>query len=129
MNYLRFSKAGLFAFFLLFFAAPAFAQFEVSPDHFDDQPPARAKAKANATSTKKAGTYLASSHRSAGKVGAAKQKKIASGSLAGKPHPSTQSASTLTAAKKRSSATRRSASKSVPAAPSLKAQASNVRRE
>lgn len=127
MNYLRFSKAGLFAFFLLFFAAPAFAQFEVSPDHFDDQPPA--KAKANAASRKKAGTYLASSHRSAGKVGAAKQKKIASGSLAGKPHPGTRSAGTLTAAQKRSSATRRSASKSVPAAPSLKAQASNVRRE
>jgi len=126
MKYLGLSKAGLCAFFLLLFAAPAFAQFEVSPDHFDEQPPAKAKAAAR----KKVDARLASSHQRAGaRVGAAKQQKVANASLAGKPHPGTKLAGTLAAAKKRSSATRRPASSSASVASSLKAQASNVRRE
>ena len=48
MKSLKIIYAALFAYFLLF-AAPAFAQFEVSPDHFD-QP---ATANKNTTSAKK----------------------------------------------------------------------------
>ena len=38
MNVRKLVCAGPFLVLFLFFAAPAFAQFEVSPDHFDNQP-------------------------------------------------------------------------------------------
>lgn len=44
MNLLRkFACAGPAAVLFLLFAAPAFAQFEVNPDHFDNQPPSTQK--------------------------------------------------------------------------------------
>lgn len=102
-----------FAFFLLL-AAPAFAQFEVSPDHFDGP----AKAKVNPASKKKAGTNL--SNQSAGRQPNAARKtgapSVASNS--GKPHPGRKAANNSALAAKNNST-----------APSLKAQASPAHRE
>jgi hypothetical protein len=107
--------AAVFAFFLVL-AAPAFAQFEVSPDHFDGPPPA--KAKVNPASKKKAGTNL--SNQAAGRKPNAARKpgapSVASNS--GKPHPGRKGGSNSVLATKKDSA-----------APSLKAQASAVHRE
>lgn len=75
----RLSYIGLPAFFLLLFAAPAFAQFEVSPDHFDGPPPATTKNKT--TSTKKAHTRTNSSNQAAaGKLSTAKTHRATSAS-------------------------------------------------
>jgi hypothetical protein len=63
MKYLKYVYAVLFAYFLLS-AAPAFAQFEVSPDHFDEPP--RAKTKVPAASKKKIGTQANPSSQAAG---------------------------------------------------------------
>src|SRR5689334_6372410 len=46
-----FNSSGVLIFFLLLFAAPAFAQFEVSPDHFDGSPQASVKPKPAAPKT------------------------------------------------------------------------------
>jgi hypothetical protein len=131
MKYLKFRNTAVFAFFLMLFATPAFAQFEVNPDHFDDQPPA--KTKANAASKKKTQAHVASTDGKAGGKGkAAGNVTAAGGSRVAKPHPGRKSAGTLAAANKRTSeaqkATSATASGTEPA-PSLKAQASNVQRE
>lgn len=74
MKMLRtFIWTGPFLLFFLLFAAPAFAQFEVSPDHFDDQP---TQAKKAATSTKK---NAASANPSALSAAAAKKNVTANG--------------------------------------------------
>lgn len=74
MKMLRtFIWTGPFLLFFLLFAAPAFAQFEVSPDHFDDQP---TQAKKAATSTKK---NAASANPSALPAAAAKKNVTANG--------------------------------------------------
>jgi hypothetical protein len=108
--------AGTFAFFVLLFAAPAFAQFEVSPDHFEDQPPA--KAKVNAAKKKAVTTANSSSQAAARKNAARKPGAPSVASNSGKPHPGRKGNSNSALATKKDSA-----------APSLKAQASAVRRE
>jgi len=124
MKYLKFSYAGIFVCFLLF-AAQAFAQFEVSPDHFDDQSLTKAKSKtttAKADSKKKTDSRPHAS-RQAGTA--------ASAAHLGKPHPGRKSGSAMAGATKGTTAMRYRASStsSAQAAPSLKAQATTVHRE
>ena len=86
MKYLKFSYVALLIYFLLS-AVPAFAQFEVSPDHFDGPPPT--KAKIPAASKKKVSTQANLSSQGAGRKlnTAIKVSAARSGSNQVKPHP------------------------------------------
>lgn len=107
--------AAIFAFFLLL-AAPAFAQFEVSPDHFDGPP---AKGKINAASKKKAGMTANSSSQIAGRKNAAKKTGAPSvGANSVRPHPGRKAGDNSALA-----------TKNTGAAPNLKAQASVAHRK
>jgi hypothetical protein len=114
--------AAIFA-FLLLLAAPAFAQFEVSPDHFDENTPAPRKAvsanghQVHINSTK--GTAVAKTSQGAAT-------KAAQVHRAGKPSPGTKSAAADT---HKGLQRRTSTSSSSTAEPNLKAQASPVHRE
>jgi hypothetical protein len=128
----KFSYIGLPAFFLLLFAAPAFAQFEVSSDHFDGPPPANTKNKT--PSAKKAHTRTNSSNQAAaGKLSTAKTHRATSASGTNKKsQPGTNnSASSAAALKPKGNAGTRSgtSTSSAQAAPSLKAQAVPAHRE
>ena len=115
--------AAIFA-FLLLIAAPAFAQFEVSPDHFDENTPAPRKAvsanghQVHINSTK--GTAVA-------KTSEGVAAKAAQVHRAGKPSPGTKSAAAVTAATAdthKGQQRRTSTSSSSTTEPNLKAQAS-----
>jgi hypothetical protein len=125
--------AAIFAFFLLL-AAPAFAQFEVSPDHFDENAPAPRKAvsanghQVHINSTK--GTAVAKTSQNV----ASRAVRV---DRAGKPSPGTKSATVVTAAtadmhrsqRRQTSARGSSSAKPNRAEPKLKAQASPGHRE
>ena len=117
MKYLKLSYVALFIYFLLS-AVPAFAQFEVSPDHFDGPPPA--KAKVPAASKKKVSTQAnLSSQAAERKLNAARKVSAArSGSNQVKPHPGRKVGNNTTLATKSNSAI-----------PNLKAQVKPIRRE
>ena len=122
-----FRYAATLAFFLLF-AASAFAQFEVSPDHFDENTPKPSKA----ASAKRHPVQINSTlGTAAGKTSQSAASKAARVHRAGKPSPGTKSATTVTTATSGTHQGRRqtSADGSSLAAPSLKAQASPVHRE
>jgi hypothetical protein len=123
--------AGVPVFLLLLFAAPAFAQFEVSPDHFDDQPSVKTKTKT--APTKKAQTRTPSLQQAATvKLNTANRNDAASTAHPKKSQPGTKnSASSAAAPKPKGSAGARSgtATSLAQAAPSLKAQADPVHRE
>jgi cytoskeletal protein RodZ len=125
----RFSYVGLPAFFLLLFAAPAFAQFEVSPDHFDGPPPANTKTKT--ASTKKAHTPTNSSNQAAaGKLSTAKTHRATSASgPKRKSQPGTNNSASSAAPKGNAGTRSGTSTSSRQAAPSLKAQAVPVHRE
>jgi len=124
---------GVFAFFLLLFAAPAFAQFEVSPDHFDGPQQTNAKpaktavkapAKKKAESQVSAASPNTKDKSSASKIGAAKN------TSARKPHPGKKSASASATAKDNGqSGIPRGKSTSAQLTTSLKGQAPRVPRE
>jgi len=124
MKYFKFSNAGIFVCFLLF-AGQAFAQFEVSPDHFDDQSLTKAESKTTAAKadSKKMADPRPHASRQAGTA--------ASASHLGKPHPGRKSGSAVAGATKGTTAIgdRPSSTSSAQAAPSLKAQAATVHRE
>ncbi|HEX3093992.1 MAG TPA: hypothetical protein VHW72_15265 [Candidatus Angelobacter sp.] len=115
MKYLKFIYAALFAYFLLS-AAPAFAQFEVSPDHFD-QP---ATANKNTTSAKKPQSRTNQAHQAASST--TKKQSVAG---TGKPSPAASAANGTHPARRAKKSTVNSSA----ATPSLKAQASAVHRE
>lgn len=118
MRFLKYIYAALFAYFLLS-AAPALAQFEVSPDHFDG-PQTENK---NTASSKKAQNQANSETKTA-------DRKTASNTGRQKPSPGRSSAKTATiAAHSAHKSQSQKASKSSAAAPSLKAQALPVHRE
>jgi len=122
-----FRYAATFAFFLLF-AASAFAQFEVSPDHFDENTPTPRKAASAKRHPVQINSRLGTA---AGKTSQSAASKAARVHRAGKPSPGTKSATTVTTATSGTHQGRRqtSAGRSSLAAPSLKAQASPVHRE
>ena len=125
-----FSYTGVLAFFLLLFAAPAFAQFEVNPDHFDQQPPASPKRTTASTRKHDLRTTL-SSAVAAHNLSTAKSHGAARTSRGKKLQPGTHSASgTASVATTTTSARRRQKSTSaVQAAPNLKAHLAPVHRE
>lgn len=113
------------AFFLLL-AAPAFAQFEVSPDHFDGPPPVKKTA-----STQKHNAQNNSTHQTTAKAGNSKMQPPVN-IHAGKPSPRKKSASTVATTATGTHKARprpESATHPLASAPSLKAQASSVHRE
>lgn len=119
MRFLKYIYAALFAYCVLS-ATPAFAQFEVNPDHFDGpqtvnkNTAAPKKAQSN-SENKTAARKTAKKHLSAG---------------AQKPSPGRSSANTvIVAAHSTHKSQSQKVSKSSGAAPSLKAQALPVRRE
>src|SRR5579864_3440918 len=120
--------AAIFAFFLLL-AAPAFAQFEVSPDHFDENTPAPRKA----VSAKKHHVQINSTHGTAvAKTSQNVASKAVRADRAGKPSPGTKSAAAVTAATAdthKGQQRRKSTSSSSTAEPNLKAQAGTVHLE
>ncbi|HEY1939920.1 MAG TPA: hypothetical protein VGJ33_18475 [Candidatus Angelobacter sp.] len=123
------NQTRLLAFFLLLFAAPAFAQFEVSPDHFDG--PENTKPK-KVVSKKSQIPRLAASH----KVRAVKLKQAgtqisANTSSHVKAQPSRKVADIPSAAKSKGPAMagHRNSTPSTQAESSLKAQAAPVSRE
>jgi hypothetical protein len=111
-----------FAFFLLL-AAPAFAQFEISPDHFDE----------NAATSKKTVAANNSTHATlAAKTSHSATSKAVQVDRAGKPSPGTKSGTVVTAATADTHKGQRrqmSARGSSTAEPKLKAQASPVHQE
>jgi hypothetical protein len=115
MKYLKVIYAALFVYFLLS-AAPAFAQFEVSPDHFD-QP---ATVNKNTTSAKKPQNRTNQVHQPASST---KKKQSVAGT--GKPSPATTAANGTHAARRSKKSTANSSSNT----PSLKAQAFPVHHE
>jgi hypothetical protein len=123
-----FRYAATFAFFLLL-AAPAFAQFEVSPDHFDENTSTPRKA----VSTKKSAGQINSNRKSAvANTTASTATTVARVHHAGKASPGSKSANTVVAAtagtpKGRPQQALGTSSSTV--APKLKAQASPVHRE
>ncbi len=102
--------------FLLLLAAPAFAQFEVSPDHFD-QP---ATANKNTTSAKKPQNRANQVHQAAGST---RKKQSVAGT--GKPLPATTAANGTHPARR----SKKSSASSSSNTPSLKAQAFPVHHE
>jgi hypothetical protein len=120
--------AGILAFFLLL-AAPAFGQFEVSPDHFDAPPTPDAKKTA---SVKTSGTR-AKSHQQAATAKASTPRKQTGAEMAQvrKPHPGTRVAGSATTTKRVADTNQRHgrASRTAQTGPSLKAQALPAHRE
>jgi cytoskeletal protein RodZ len=109
--------------FLVLLAAPAFAQFEVSPDHFD-QPATTNK---NTTSAKKPQNRTNQVHQAAGST---RKKRSVAGT--GKPSPVTSAANSGATAANGTHPARRSKKSTVNSSattPSLKAQASPVHHE
>lgn len=121
MRFLKYIYAALFAYCLLS-AAPALAQFEISPDHFDGPQTVNK----NTASPKKAQSQTNSENKTAAR-------KTASTQLSAntqKPSPGRSSANTATVAAHRTHPSRsQNASQSAAAAPSLKAQAFPAHRE
>jgi hypothetical protein len=119
MKHLKIIYATLFAYFLLS-AAPAFAQFEVNPDHFD-QPTTTNK---NATSAKKP------QNRTNQAASRSTKKQSVAGT--GKPSPATSAANSAATAANRTHPARRGTKSTVNssvATSSLKAQISSAHRE
>jgi|ERR1700722_13830331 hypothetical protein len=121
--------AGTLAFFLLL-AAPAFGQFEVSPDHFDGPLPTNTQKKA---SVKTPITQAKSQHQTpTAKANTTKKQTAAEIAQLRKPQPGTRADAHGTMAKKNSASTNLlhgPASTTAQTGPSLKAQALPVRRE
>ena len=115
MRFLKYIYAALFAYCLLS-AAPALAQFEISPDHFDGPQTVNK----NTASPKKAHSQTNSENKTAAR-------KTASTQLSAntqKPSPGRSSANTATVATNSTHTLRsQKTSQSAAAAPSLKAQA------
>ena len=122
-----FRYAATFAFFLML-AAPAFAQFEVSPDHFDENTPTPRKA----VSAKGHQIHINSiKEKAVAKTSQGAASKAVRVDRAGKPSPGTKSATTVKTATFGTHQDRRqtSARGSSTADPKLRAQASPVHRE
>jgi hypothetical protein len=121
MRFLKYIYAALFAYCLLS-AAPALAQFEVSPDHFDE-PQAVNK---NTATPKKAQNQTNSENTTAARNTARKQLNASTQ----KPSSGRSSANTVTVAAHSPHKSRsQKASKPSATAPRLKAQAFPVHRE
>lgn len=121
MRFLKYIYTALFAYVLLS-AAPAFAQFEVNPDHFDGPQTVNK----NTASTRKAQNQTNLEIK-------AGVRHILTAQLSAnmqKPSPSIRAASTMTVARRRTHQSRsRNASSSSAAAPSLEAQALPIHRK
>jgi hypothetical protein len=122
--------AGTLAFFLLLLAAPAFGQFEVSPDHFDGPLPTNTQKKA---SIKTPITQAKSQHQTpTAKANTTKKQTAAEIAQLRKPQPGTRADAHGTMAKKNGASTNLRhgpASTTAQTGPSLKAQALPARRE
>lgn len=125
-----FHFVGTVAFFLLL-AAPAFGQFEVSPDHFDGPPPPPTTKKT--ASVKTPANQTTSQHQAAtAKAGTRKRPTGAESTQLRKPQPGTRAAANTTSTAKKDAVTnqRQGAPRTTAqAGPSLKAQVLPARRE
>jgi hypothetical protein len=123
--------AGTLAFFLLLLAAPAFGQFEVSPDHFDGPPPPPNTKKM--PSVKTPSNQTKSQHRAAtAKAGTTKKHTAAKSAQLRKLQPGTRAAANTTSTTKKGASTNQrhgTSSTSAQAGPSLKAQVLPAHRE
>jgi hypothetical protein len=122
MKFLKYIYAALFA-YVLVSAAPALAQFEVSPDHFDGS-----QTENKNTAPKKAQNQANSENKN--KTAARKTATAQLSASTQKPSPGRSSANTVTVARHSTHKSRsQNGSKSSATAPSLKAQAFPVHRE